>query len=153
MMYLAAHEQEGPCNANDICLDQDISISYLEQLFAHLRKAGLVTGIRGPGGGYRLGRPADQITIAQIVTAVDDHAYVPRKRNIVDLYHGEHSKIQKMWHDLSTRLYKFLDGITLAECVHGKEGFESEGGDEETTEAASLNEPRQAVCGGPGGGR
>lgn len=117
MMYLATHDDDGPSNANELCADQDISISYLEQLFAHLRRGGLVVGVRGPGGGYRLGRPAEQITIADIVTAVDDHAYVKRTDNVVNLYHGEHSKIQRMWRDLSTRLYEFLSGITLAECV------------------------------------
>lgn len=117
LMYLATHKKDGSSNASEICLDQNISISYLEQLFARLRRQGLVVGVRGPGGGYRLGRPAEEITIAQIVTAVDDHAYVKRSENIVDLYHEEHGKTQKMWGDLSTRLYEFLNNITLAECV------------------------------------
>jgi Rrf2 family iron-sulfur cluster assembly transcriptional regulator len=122
MMYLATRNGKGPSNAHEICADQDISVSYLEQLFANLRKEGLVVGVRGPGGGYRLGRPAADITIADIVTAVDDHAYVKRADNVIDLIHGEHGRVQRMWRDLSTRLYEFLGGITLAEAISEPEG-------------------------------
>lgn len=126
MMYLATHDKDGPSNANEICHDQDISVSYLEQLFAHLRRKGLVVGVRGPGGGYRLGKPADQISVAEIITAVDDHAYVRPPENVISLYHGEHSKIQGMWRDLSKRLYDFLSGITLAEAVEQNEAAEAQ---------------------------
>jgi Rrf2 family iron-sulfur cluster assembly transcriptional regulator len=122
MMYLATRKGKGPSNAHEICADQDISVSYLEQLFANLRKEGLVVGVRGPGGGYRLGRPATEITIADIVTAVDDHAYVKRANNVIDLIHGEHGRVQRMWRDLSTRLYEFLGEITLAEAVGEGDG-------------------------------
>ena len=125
MMYLATHDKDGPSNANEICHDQDISVSYLEQLFAHLRRKGLVVGVRGPGGGYRLGKPADQISVAEIITAVDDHAYVRPPENVISLYHGEHSKIQGMWRDLSKRLFDFLNGITLAEAVEQSEADEA----------------------------
>ena len=61
MMDLAIHDKSGPVTLADISVCQGISLSYLEQLFAKLRKSGLVEGVRGPGGGYRLARPADQI--------------------------------------------------------------------------------------------
>ncbi len=117
MMYLATHDKQGPCNASVICANQGISVSYLEQLFAHLRRQQLVIGVRGPGGGYRLSRPADEINIAEIIAAVDDGSSTDRAENVVNLYQGEHSRIQDMWRDLSNRLQEFLSGITLAECV------------------------------------
>ncbi len=117
-LYLASHHDRGPCNANDICRDQNISVSYLEQLFAALRQHGLVVGVRGPGGGYRLAKPPEEISVADVITAVDDHAYVPPADNVVALYRpNPHSRYHDMWRDLSTRLYEFLSGITLAECL------------------------------------
>ena len=62
MMDIALHQRVGPVTLADISQCQGISLSYLEQLFAKLRKGGLVEGVRGPGGGYRLARPADQIS-------------------------------------------------------------------------------------------
>ena len=72
MMELALFQKKGPVTLADISVKQSISISYLEQLFAKLRQHGLVTGMRGPGGGYCLARDADEITIANILNAVDD---------------------------------------------------------------------------------
>jgi len=126
MLYLASREHNGPSNAGDICQDQNISVSYLEQLFAALRKHGLVIGVRGPGGGYLLARPASEISVADVVTAVDDRAYVKRSENVVDLYQNQHSRFQGMWRDLSTRLYEFLSTITLAECLQRQEEAEAE---------------------------
>ena len=67
MMELALHQKIGPVTLADISSQQSISISYLEQLFAKLRQHGLVTGMRGPGGGYFLARPASEITIARVL--------------------------------------------------------------------------------------
>lgn len=120
MIYLAVHGGERPCNATEICEDLDISISYLEQLFSYLRKAGFVVGVRGPGGGYRLDRPASEITVADIVMAVDDRAYVKHADSAMDFRRHERSMVQRMWGDLSTRLYQFLGSITLADCVARK---------------------------------
>ena len=72
MMDLAINDREGPVTLSDISGWQGISLSYLEQLFSKLRKARLVEGVRGPGGGYRLGKPADKISIAKIILAVDE---------------------------------------------------------------------------------
>ena len=70
MMELALRHSNGPVTLADISVEQSISVSYLEQLFARLRNHGLVTGMRGPGGGYCLRRPATEITIAEILSAV-----------------------------------------------------------------------------------
>ncbi|MCK4708936.1 MAG: Rrf2 family transcriptional regulator, partial [Gammaproteobacteria bacterium] len=72
MMDLAIHDNAGPVTLADISQCQGISLSYLEQLFSKLRKHGLVDGVRGPGGGYKLARPADSITVAEIIMAVDE---------------------------------------------------------------------------------
>ena len=72
MMDIALHQKVGPVTLADISQCQGISLSYLEQLFAKLRKGGLVKGVRGPGGGYRLARPADQISVADIIQSVDE---------------------------------------------------------------------------------
>jgi len=80
MMELALRHSSGPVTLADISVEQSISVSYLEQLFARLRNHGLVTGMRGPGGGYCLRRPATEITIAEILSAVDDAMPARRER-------------------------------------------------------------------------
>ena len=72
MLELAVSDSKRAVTIAEIARSQAVSVSYLEQLFACLRRKGLVRGVRGPGGGYHLGRAADQITIAQIVCAVDE---------------------------------------------------------------------------------
>ena len=72
MMDLAIHDNAGPVTLADISQCQGISLSYLEQLFSKLRKHGLVDGVRGPGGGYKLARSPENITVAEIIAAVDE---------------------------------------------------------------------------------
>ena len=113
MMELALRHRSGPVTLADISVEQSISVSYLEQLFARLRKSGLVTGLRGPGGGYCLRRPAGEITIAQILEAVDD--VLPTRREPIPGEEWAESLI--MWNRLSDRIYGFLNDITLADAV------------------------------------
>ena len=113
MMELALNQDKGPVTLADISTQQSISISYLEQLFAKLRQNGLVTGMRGPGGGYCLARPAGEISIAQILNAVDDltrlqEIHVPERKIAGSVL---------MWRRLSNQVYDYLDGVTLAEAV------------------------------------
>lgn len=110
MMDLAIHEGIGPLTIADIAEKQNISLSYLEQLFAELRKNGLVQGTRGPGGGYRLAKTPGEITIAQIIEAVDDKALEAGREN-------ENYLPYMLWSNLSRRLFSFLESITLAECI------------------------------------
>lgn len=117
MMDLAIHDKAGPVTLADISQCQGISLSYLEQLFAKLRKEGLVKGVRGPGGGYRLARGADEITIAEIISAVDESVDVTRCGGLGNCQDGERCLTHELWADLSDRLYKFLDNITLAQFV------------------------------------
>ena len=113
MMELALHQKKGPVTLADISAQQSISISYLEQLFAKLRQSGLVTGMRGPGGGYCLARSADEITIANILNAVDDMM----RRQQISVTETDIPDSLLMWQRLSNRVYDYLDGITLSEAV------------------------------------
>lgn len=117
MMDLAIHDREGPVTLSDISNCQGISLSYLEQLFAKLRQSGLVEGVRGPGGGYRLGKPSNQISVADIVVAVDESLDNTRCKGHENCDNGERCLTHKLWNDLSERLYEFLDGITLSEFI------------------------------------
>jgi Rrf2 family iron-sulfur cluster assembly transcriptional regulator len=116
MMELALFQKKGPVTLADISVKQSISISYLEQLFAKLRQHGLVNGMRGPGGGYCLARDADEITIANILNAVDDMV----KRQGTTVTEGEIPGSLLMWQRLSDRVYEYLDGISLAEAVQAQ---------------------------------
>ena len=113
MMALALNQQKGPVTLADISDQQSISISYLEQLFAKLRQNGLVTGMRGPGGGYCLARVADEISIAQILNAVDD--LVKLQENPQP--EREMPTSMLMWRRLSNQVYAYLDGVTLADAA------------------------------------
>jgi Rrf2 family iron-sulfur cluster assembly transcriptional regulator len=118
MMDLAIHDNAGPVTLADISQCQGISLSYLEQLFAKLRKHGLVEGVRGPGGGYKLSRPADQISIAEIISAVDEKVDVTRCHHDGNCQDGERCLTHELWVELSDRLYHFLEGITLAQFAN-----------------------------------
>lgn len=113
MMDLALHNQVGPVTLADISTCQDISLSYLEQLFAKLRQANLVKGVRGPGGGYRLARPATEITVADIITAVDEQVDATRCQGKENCHGGKRCLTHELWTDLSDQIFQFLDNITL----------------------------------------
>ncbi|MEZ5543392.1 MAG: Rrf2 family transcriptional regulator [Pseudomonadota bacterium] len=108
MMELALQHDKGPVTLADISAQQSISISYLEQLFSRLRQHGLVTGMRGPGGGYCLARPAQEITIAEILATVDD---VSRREETAGTAGA------KMWLHLSNRIFDYLNSITLEAAI------------------------------------
>ncbi len=121
MMDLAIHDIDGPVTLADISKCQGISLSYLEQLFSKLRKHGLVEGVRGPGGGYRLGKPASQISVANIIVAVDESIDATGCSGKADCHGGKQCLTHNLWQDLSERLYEFLDGIKLNEFVNRPE--------------------------------
>jgi len=113
MLTLAIHDDTGAMRLGDIAVQQGISLSYLEQIFARLRNAGLVEGIRGPGGGYRLARSAEEISLAEIATVAEqepeqDSATTPQREQVL-----------RMWEDLSQQVYQFLEGITLDSLMEG----------------------------------
>jgi len=117
MMDLAIHDNAGPVTLADISQCQGISLSYLEQLFSKLRKGGLVEGVRGPGGGYRLSRPAKEISIAEIIAAVDEKVDMTNCDQEGNCQDGQKCLTHELWAELSNRLYAFLEGISLAQFV------------------------------------
>ncbi len=134
MMDLALHEKSHPVTLADISHYQGISLSYLEQLFAKLRKKGLVSGVRGPGGGYRLARPASEISIAEVVAAINGTEEQVFKGDApANEPNNDRDKLEVMWSNLSNKIYDFLDDITLDEFVQGGH-----------TESAGGTEPRQS---------
>ena len=114
MLDLAIHHNEGPVTLADISGAQGISLSYLEQLFARLRKEGLVEGLRGPGGGYRLSRPPAEISIAEVIDAIGEGVDATSCGGSEDCQNGERCLTHTLWQKLGNEIYTFLDGITLA---------------------------------------
>ena len=114
MLDLAIRYDEGPVTLADISETQGISLSYLEQLFARLKKAGLVEGMRGPGGGYRLACPPRDISIAQVLNAIGEGIDVTLCEGDEDCQDGERCLTHALWKKLGTEIYTFLDDITLA---------------------------------------
>lgn len=116
---LEAAAAEAVCLA-DIAERQEISLAYLEQLFARLRRAGLVKSVRGPGGGYRLARPAEAISVAAVVQAVDEPLQATRcdaKTDAGCLSKGERCATHHLWAALGEEIEHFLDGVSLADVV------------------------------------
>ena len=117
MLDLALHASQGPVSLADISERQGISISYLEQLFAKLRRKELVSSIRGPGGGYRLSRGGSDIFVAQVIDAVDEPVDVTRCEGKGDCQDGEPCLTHFLWLDLSQQLHQFLNNISLQSLV------------------------------------
>ena len=117
MIDLTLHAQNKPTSLADISGRQSISLSYLEQLFSKLRQAGLVTSVRGPGGGYHLAIPSDQIFVAQIINAVNESIDTTSCRGKGDCQGGEICLTHSLWQDLSVQIHEFLNGISLADLV------------------------------------
>ncbi|KDN10640.1 MULTISPECIES: Fe-S cluster assembly transcriptional regulator IscR [unclassified Gilliamella] len=121
MLDVALHADSGPVSLADISERQEISLSYLEQLFARLRKNGLVRSVRGPGGGYILSRSMDQIAISSIVKAVDETVHATKCHGQDGCQGGVRCLTHTLWNDLSERIEDFLTSITLSELVNNKE--------------------------------
>ena len=130
MADLATQQTIG-CECGPICLAeiaarQRLSLSYLEQLFGRLRRAGLVDSARGPGGGYRLARSSDAISIADIVEAVQEPLNATRCDATVGCMAsglagpGERCQTHDLWHELGRQIECFLQGVTLADVVAGR---------------------------------
>ncbi|CED70685.1 Fe-S cluster assembly transcriptional regulator IscR [Aliivibrio wodanis] len=117
MLDVALHAQEGPVPLADISERQGISLSYLEQLFSRLRKAGLVASVRGPGGGYRLGLKPDEIAVGMVISAVDESVDATKCHGKEGCQGGTRCLTHTLWRDLSSRISSFLDGITLGELM------------------------------------
>src|SRR3974377_1222381 len=129
MVDLATRQAIG-CECGPVCLAeiaarQELSQAYLEQLFGKLRRAGLVDSARGPGGGYRLARPSDSVTVADIIGAVEEPIRATRCRNgspcvagVADSG-GQRCQTHDLWEELGVQILLFLEAVTLADVVSG----------------------------------
>ena len=117
MLDLAFHSQKKPVTLTDIAARQTISLSYLEQLFARLRRANMVKGIRGPGGGYTLARMASDINIADIIAAVDEPIDATKCGGEANCQNEKACLTHDLWMGLSEQIRDYLKGITLAQLL------------------------------------
>lgn len=117
LLDLALHDSEGPVCLSEIATRQDISLPYLEQLFTRLRRHGLVASTRGPGGGYNLGKPAAEIAVAEIISAVDESFDATRCGGERDCHGGKSCLTHELWENLSREVHRFLRGVTLAQLM------------------------------------
>ncbi|WP_416305406.1 Fe-S cluster assembly transcriptional regulator IscR [Neptunicella sp. SCSIO 80796] len=117
MLDVALHSQRNPVSLADISERQGISLSYLEQLFSRLRRHKLVDSVRGPGGGYRLGRDAAEIAVGEVISAVNESVDATRCSGLSDCQGGERCLTHSLWTDLSDRISLFLNSITLGELM------------------------------------
>ncbi len=130
MADLARHSADASVRAvalADIAARQDLSQAYLEQLFTRLRRQGLVVSHRGPGGGYRLARPADQLAVVEIVLAVDEPIKAVRCTSKMKqgkaagcMPGGERCLTHDLWEALGSRIHGFLAGVTLEDVIEGR---------------------------------
>jgi Rrf2 family iron-sulfur cluster assembly transcriptional regulator len=121
MLDVALHSTQGPVSLADISERQGISLSYLEQLFSRLRKAGLVASVRGPGGGYHLGIDANDIAVGRVIAAVDESVDATKCHGKGNCQGGSRCLTHSLWRDLSSRISDFLEGITLGELMREHE--------------------------------
>ncbi|RKR06901.1 BadM/Rrf2 family transcriptional regulator [Kushneria sinocarnis] len=117
MLDLALQGNGTPVSLADISRRQQISLSYLEQLFARLRRQSLVRSVRGPGGGYLLADDADDISVACIIDAVNESIDATRCQGAGNCHNGETCLTHFLWSDLSDAIHDFLSGITLGELL------------------------------------
>lgn len=117
MLDLALHADSGPTSLGDISQRQEISLSYLEQLFARLRRAGLVNSVRGPGGGYLLSQPPEAISVSKVIDAVNESVDATRCQGLSDCQQGNTCLTHHLWCELSVQIRHFLDDMTLAQLM------------------------------------
>ncbi|MFO1418031.1 MAG: Fe-S cluster assembly transcriptional regulator IscR [Methylotetracoccus sp.] len=120
MLDLAYHSEKRPVTLTDIAKRQQISLSYLEQLFSKLRRSGMVEGVRGPGGGYQLSRDSRQINIADIITAVDEPIDSTRCGGEGNCQNNQPCLTHDLWMGLSEQIRVYLSTISLHDLLQRK---------------------------------
>lgn len=124
LVDVAANSAEGPVALAEVAERQKISLSYLEQLFAMLRRAGLVASSRGPGGGYRLQRPAKEITIGEVFKAVEETGNAEQGRD----WTAEGHPTAGLWSALDDYIRDFLQGVSVGDVMSGRLNGQLSGG-------------------------
>jgi Rrf2 family iron-sulfur cluster assembly transcriptional regulator len=120
MLDLSLHYKDGPITLADIAQRQGISLSYLEQLFSRLRKKSLVSSVRGPGGGYTLGRDASSIYVGEVINAVDENLDTTRCHGAHNCQDNHRCLTHDLWTDLSDQIYSYLNRISLQDMMDRK---------------------------------
>ncbi len=122
MIDLALREDKGPVTLAGISQRQEISLSYLEQLFSKLRRHEIVESVRGPGGGYQLARKANKVTVADIIIAVDEPLDATQCGSKGNCHGSDHSAgtqcmTHELWANLNTKMVDYLDSVSLQDLV------------------------------------
>ena len=117
MLDLALRHQHGPVTLAGIGQRQGISLSYLEQLFGKLRRHALVESVRGPGGGYRLARPAEKVSVADIILAVDEPLDATQCAGMENCREDQRCMTHNLWITLNEKLHEYLNSVTLQDLV------------------------------------
>jgi Rrf2 family iron-sulfur cluster assembly transcriptional regulator len=122
MIDLALRQDKGPVTLAGISQRQEISLSYLEQLFGKLRRHEIVDSVRGPGGGYNLARKAEDVTVADIIIAVDEPLDATQcggkaSCNGADHAQGTRCMTHELWASLNARMVEYLDSVSLKDLV------------------------------------
>lgn len=121
MLDVALHQDCAPVSLAEVAARQDISIAYLEQLFAGLKRNLLVKSVRGPRGGYRLARAVGDISVADIIASVDEPIDATRCGGIGDCQDGEQCLTHDLWVDLSQQIASFLAAISLDDILQRRQ--------------------------------
>jgi len=117
MIDVAMQSTKGPATLAGVSDRQKISLSYLEQLFGKLRRCGLVESVRGPGGGYRLSRRPQDISVAEVITAIGEGIDTTQCQGNRDCQDGDECLTHQLWTKLGREIFDFLNGITLASFI------------------------------------
>jgi Rrf2 family iron-sulfur cluster assembly transcriptional regulator len=121
MIDVAMHGAKRPVTLAAVSERQRISLSYLEQLFGKLRRSGIVASVRGPGGGYHLARAAAQLSVAQIIVAVDEPIDATQCGGLENCHDDRRCMTHDLWAGLNDHIFSFLSGVTLAQLVSQQE--------------------------------
>jgi Rrf2 family iron-sulfur cluster assembly transcriptional regulator len=117
MIDVAMHGGKGPVTLAGVSERQKISLSYLEQLFGKLRRHGLVESVRGPGGGYHLARPADMVSVADVIVAVDEPIDATQCAGKENCHDDKRCMTHDLWASLNAHIFSFLQSVTLEQLV------------------------------------
>ncbi len=140
MVDLAMQHGSGPVTLAEISQRQKISLSYLEQLFGKLRRRALVDSVRGPGGGYCLARDMGQISIADIIHAVDEPIDATQCGGKEDCKDGEKCLTHDLWAKLNERIFDYLSAVTLKQLVDDQKDRTKQNG------VAQVHDMRDSVA-------
>lgn len=120
MIDLGMRQHRGPVALAGISARQKISLSYLEQLFGRLRRQGIVDSVRGPGGGYITARPMSEITVADIIRAVDEPVDATQCGGLSNCHDERECMTHELWTKLNEHIYRYLEGIDLGSLVEAQ---------------------------------